>query len=40
VRERLAAAQDRDLGLLVKFDGVELAHELNLRTWVPTFLIC
>jgi hypothetical protein len=23
----------------LKFDGFELAHELNLRTWVPTFLI-
>jgi hypothetical protein len=32
VREILAAARDRDLGLFVKFDGVELAYELNLRT--------
>ena len=24
---------------LVKFDGVHVAHEFNLRTWVPTFLI-
>jgi hypothetical protein len=23
----------------VKFDGVDVAHELKLRTWVPTFLI-
>jgi hypothetical protein len=28
-----------DLGFWVKFDGVDLAHELNIRTWVPTFLI-
>jgi hypothetical protein len=40
VREILAVARDRDLGLFVKFDGVKLAYELNLRTWVPTFLIC
>jgi hypothetical protein len=24
---------------LVKFDGVHVAHELNIRTWVHTFLI-
>jgi hypothetical protein len=30
---------ERDLGLLVKFDGVHVAHEFKLRTWVPTFLI-
>jgi hypothetical protein len=24
---------------LVKFDGVHVAHEFNIRTWVPTFLI-
>jgi hypothetical protein len=29
----------RDLGFWVKFDGVHVAHELNLRMWVPTFLI-
>jgi hypothetical protein len=27
-----------DLGFFIKFDGVHMAHELNLRTWVPTFL--
>jgi hypothetical protein len=26
-------------GFLVKFDGFLLAHELKLKTWVPTFLI-
>jgi hypothetical protein len=30
--------RDRDLVFWVKFDGVKLAHELNLRTWVPMFL--
>jgi hypothetical protein len=38
VRER-PATRDRDLVFWVKFDDVELAHELNLRTWVPMFLI-
>jgi hypothetical protein len=28
-----------DLGFWVKFDGIHVAHELNIRTWVPTFLI-
>jgi hypothetical protein len=28
----------RDL-VWVKFDGVDVAHKLKLRTWVPTFLI-
>jgi hypothetical protein len=23
----------------VKFDGVHVAHEFNIRTWVPTLLI-
>jgi hypothetical protein len=27
-----------DLGFFIKFDGVHVPHELNLRTWVPTFL--
>jgi hypothetical protein len=35
--ERRAGA--RDLGFWVKFDGVHVSHEFNLRTWVPTFLI-
>jgi hypothetical protein len=39
VRER-PTTRDRDLVFWVKFDGVELAHELNLITWVPTFLTC
>jgi hypothetical protein len=29
----------RGFGFLVKFDGFLLAHELKLKTWVPTFLI-
>jgi hypothetical protein len=34
--------ESRELGVwvfLVKFDGFLLAHELKLKTWVPTFLI-
>jgi hypothetical protein len=36
--ERETHGRDRDLVFWVKFDGVELAHELNLRMWVLTFL--
>jgi hypothetical protein len=39
-REKKTDARgERDLGLMVKFDGVHVAHEFKLRTWVPTFLI-
>jgi hypothetical protein len=37
-RERRETHRVRDLGFWVKFDGVFVAHEFNLRTWVPTFL--
>jgi hypothetical protein len=29
-----------DLGFWVKFDDVHVAHVFQLKTWVPTFLIC
>jgi hypothetical protein len=39
VRERVARGWVRGFRFfLIKFDGVHMAHELNLRTWVPTFL--
>jgi hypothetical protein len=38
-RERRETCGVRDLGFWVKFDGVYVAHEFKLRTWVPTFLI-
>jgi hypothetical protein len=38
-RERRDTRRMRDLGFWVKFDGVYVADEFKLRTWVPTFLI-
>jgi hypothetical protein len=39
VRESRARVGFLDLGFFrIKFDGVHKPDELNLRTWVPTFL--
>jgi hypothetical protein len=38
-KKEIDARGERDLGFWVKFDGVYVAHEFKLRTWVLTFLI-
>jgi hypothetical protein len=38
VRERVTRGRVRGFRFFIKFDGVHVPHELNLRTWVPTFL--
>jgi hypothetical protein len=38
-KKKIDARGERDLGFWVKFDGVYVAHEFKLRTWVLTFLI-